>query len=441
MLGPLPAVVLLLSPVFAGPVARPVRLPSSALRFVPAAAPRAISSALTQLRAWAPAAPIPNIPAPRVTFHASAPSGIDPAKLDALLKKADEEHSGAVIIVKDGAVVASRGAVDEKVYAMSATKSIASLAVGALIDEGKLTLDQPIWTLFPEWKDGDKSAITVRMLLNHTSGLDTRRGVGKPEGIVAHALNSPLVFKPGTSFAYNNNAVDFLAGVIEKASGMKADRYIDEKFFKPMGIVDWDFYRDVKGDPLTAGELMIRPSDLAKFGLLMLAEGDWKGRRLVSRGWVKLSFEPSQPFTKNCGLLWWRDTEGGPIAITQGIFDSWRAGGVPERLLAFMRPLVGREFKDWDEWRAAMRGTFQNDPPALDEFSRLLNQRRLEWVENVGPARGYSARGYLGQYLVVDPDHGLIGVRMRAKRAGDDEKPDADGFFDFPEYVHDLIAR
>ena len=100
--------------------------------------------------------------------------GIDPAALEKLRKRAEEARSDAVVILKDGQLVADwdfgqkRGVIET----MSATKSIVSLAIGRLIDSGKIkSLDQPISDFYPEWKQGRKKLITVRHLLNHTSGL------------------------------------------------------------------------------------------------------------------------------------------------------------------------------------------------------------------------------------------------------------------------------
>lgn len=367
--------------------------------------------------------------------------GLDPLALQRLLDQANDEHSDAVLIVRHGKLVVAKGSWDQKIYAMSATKSVVSLAVGGLIDDGRIrSLDQPVADFFPEWKEGEKNKITIRMLLNHTSGLDTMRGLG-PEGTVVHALKSPLMFPPGVAFTYNNNAVDLLAGVIEKVSGKRADLYIAERFFEPLGISDWDWGKDAVGTPLTAGELIIRPLDLAKIGQMVLDGGVWNGQRIISRRWLDLSAEASQSFDPGCGLLWWRDADVRSIALTPRLLEIWTRAGVRAELLELLRPLAGRSMKNSAELKTAMSAVFRDHPAYLQELEIALMRGRLQSYEimELGPVEGFSARGWLGQFLVIDHKRGLVGVRMRHARPSDSESPtEVDGFRDFPKLVHQL---
>ncbi|MBI5630503.1 MAG: beta-lactamase family protein [Elusimicrobia bacterium] len=345
------------------------------------------------------------------------------------------------MILRRGKLVASQGAWDRKIYAMSATKSVASLAVGLLIDDGLIqSLDQPVSDFVSQWKEGEKSKITIRMLLNHTSGLDTH-GRGVP-----YALNAPLVYPPGTAFVYNNPAVDLLGVVIEKASGVRADLYIARRLFEPLGIADWDWAKDSAGNPLIAGELQIRPADLAKIGQMVLDGGVWNGRHVLSKSWLERSVEASQPFDPTCGLLWWRDAQARSIGFTPRLLEAWGRAGVRAEVLDPMRPLVGRPMKDMGELIAAMRAAYQGHPSYLKELNAVLMRNRLQWYEviELGPVEGFSAQGWLGQFLVVDLKRGLVGVRMRDSRPSDyptlenPHPPYVDTFDDFPKYVHEL---
>lgn len=96
---------------------------------------------------------------------------------------------------------------------------------------GKLTsIDEPVHAFFPEWRQGRKRDITVRMLMEHTSGLQnvpmTTLEIYPSPDFVQLALCAELDAEPGTTFAYNNKAVNLLAGIVERAD--------DERWFDAM---------------------------------------------------------------------------------------------------------------------------------------------------------------------------------------------------------------
>jgi len=136
--------------------------------------------------------------------------GIDPAALERLKARAEKAGSDAVVIVKDGRLVAdwTFGRPPGPIEAMSATKSIVALAVGRLIDQGKIrSLDQPLCDFYPEWRQGRKRRVTIRHLLNHTSGLQNDPHASEIDAspdFVQFALAADLGDDPGARFAYNS---------------------------------------------------------------------------------------------------------------------------------------------------------------------------------------------------------------------------------------------
>ncbi len=94
--------------------------------------------------------------------------------LKTIIKKGGQTHSNAIIIIQNNKVLVEDyyNRKPKPEYIASAGKSLVSLAIGKLIDDGKIrSLDQPVYEFYPEWKQGTKQDITIRMLLNHTSGL------------------------------------------------------------------------------------------------------------------------------------------------------------------------------------------------------------------------------------------------------------------------------
>ncbi|MFT3765970.1 MAG: serine hydrolase [Minicystis sp.] len=359
-----------------------------------------------------------------------AASGVDRAALDALLDHARTERSSAIVILKDGKVGTEVYREDydgSPLVAMSASKSIVSLAVGMLVAEKKLDLDTRMDALFPEWKGlGPKGALTVRHLLTHTSGLDPTRAKFQTETIREHVLQSKLVYPPGARFQYNNNAVDFLAVVVGKVAGVPLDAYLETRLFQKVGIKGAFWKKDKEGTPLGAGELFIRPVDLAKLGQLMLDGGTWRGERILPAAWVDRTVAAGQSFQEDCGLLWWREGTFAR-ALTEPVLGAWRDLGVDEAALQNARALLGKKYAERSEYAAAVAKTL--GPAAFEKLDAALKHGdHLPFSASVsdGPVRGFSARGWLGQTLVVLPQTRVVAVRMRAPEKDDYEKDGGD---------------
>ncbi len=144
---------------------------------------------------------------------------------------------------------------DALFWIASMTKSINATAVMVLVDEGKLSLDEPASKWLPELgnvKLTDGSApekpITLRMLLSHTAGIAFPRrapsdGAISLKAYVASMLKTPLAFQPGSSYEYGFGPT--VAGrIIELASGMKYDAFLQAKIFAPLGMKDTLFNPD-----------------------------------------------------------------------------------------------------------------------------------------------------------------------------------------------------
>ena len=118
---------------------------------------------------------------------------------------------------------------------MSATKSIVSLAIGRLIDQGKIkSRHQLVSDFFLEWKQGRKRLITIRHLLNHTSGLDdkpTTQEIYHSPDYVQFALVVEVAADPGSRFFDSNKATNLLAVVALRASDKPLDEYIKREIF------------------------------------------------------------------------------------------------------------------------------------------------------------------------------------------------------------------
>src|SRR5262249_33352239 len=232
--------------------------------------------------------------------------------VDRLVAGAKKSRSTALVIWKDGKRY-GQWYFDGKPYpieAMSATKSVVNLAVGLLVTQGKIkSIDQPVCEFFPEWKQGRKKNITIRHLLNHTSGLQNTPNTGveiyPSPNFIRLALAAELVDDPGTRWDYNNKAVNLLAGIVQKASGRRMDIYLRAELFRPLGIRNFFWTLDRAGNPHGMSGLQILPNDFAKIGQLVLNKGVWAGIQLIKESWFEVSMRPGTPTRPDYGLLWW----------------------------------------------------------------------------------------------------------------------------------------
>jgi CubicO group peptidase (beta-lactamase class C family) len=127
----------------------------------------------------------------------------------------------------------------------SLSKSVTAVAVLQLVEAGLLDLDDPVQQVLPEFTTADAagSAITIRHLLNHTSGLSDRgySGLGAErvsslDQLVVNLNEARVTSSPGTEFAYFNANYDTLGRVIEVVSGQSYAEYIDANIFDPLGM-------------------------------------------------------------------------------------------------------------------------------------------------------------------------------------------------------------
>jgi CubicO group peptidase (beta-lactamase class C family) len=291
-----------------------------------------------------------------VTVHLSLASGDEkPAgllgKIPAKMQEFVDQHdiAGAVTVVgrKDSILsFEAVGSLDlEKKQPMrkdalfriaSMTKPITAIGIMMLVDEGKLSVDDPVEKHLPEFRGqmliANRSAdsvtlkhpsrpIAVRDLLTHTSGLPGRWPEGLAdlylkrqrtlaEGVLAISQR-PLEFEPGTKWAYCNPGIDTLGRIIEVLSGQPYEDFLQRRIFQPLGMTDTTFYpkaeqRDriaatydkkdgklVRADhtvigapmgaryPVPAGGLYSTGADLAKLYQMMLGRGALGSTRIL----------------------------------------------------------------------------------------------------------------------------------------------------------------
>ncbi|MCC8089043.1 MAG: beta-lactamase family protein [Rikenellaceae bacterium] len=303
-------------------------------------------------------------------------SRIDPEKInrvDSLITRYIEENkavNAVVLLGKDGQIFYNRAygwknrEADEilketDIFRLaSMTKSIVSVALMTLFEEGKFLLDDPLWWYIPEFKDMEviaelnsdgtyttrpaKRKITIRHLLCHSSGIPYDAVYNQSAGLsfqstmgeesigvlVRKFAGTPLAHDPGEKFTYGMN-VEVIGYLIEVLSGKTLDVFLEERIFKPLGMEDTYFFlpedkRDrlvtlyswdktdemfkVSGDYVYQNFAVEGPQkcflggaglcgtamDYAKFCQMLLNKGEFNGKKILSPRTVQLMTEYNQ---------------------------------------------------------------------------------------------------------------------------------------------------
>ena len=211
------------------------------------------------------------------------------------LARGRELYTQEVMILRSGKVVceAAYGSQDLRAakYTFSACKSVVSLAIGLLVDDGLLSVQDAVADIFDE--DGSTNlhrklkGMTVEDLLTMRSGvLFTEAEALTETDWVRRFLGDALKGEPGTEFAYSSLNTYMLSAIVRRKAGKSLTEFLRERLFAPMGITDIHWETCPKGIEKGGWGLYIRPEDLAKLGQLVMDDGLWQGRRLISREYL-----------------------------------------------------------------------------------------------------------------------------------------------------------
>ena len=203
----------------------------------------------------------------------------------------------------------------------SVTKSVMSLLIGIAIDKGfiRSELDTVI-NYFPGYiiKNDALKTLTIKDLVNMTSGFQCSWANGEKEleqmqdqaDWAGFMLDLPFSSKPGEKFSYCSGNFYLLAEILQRTTKMKCHDFARKYLFDVLQVGTTYWEENKKGVNHGWGDLYMRPYDLAKIGSLLLQEGKWNGKQVVSARWL----QKIQPLyyihgTESYGYGWWLDRE------------------------------------------------------------------------------------------------------------------------------------
>jgi len=303
-------------------------------------------------------------------------------------------HTRAVVVMKDGRVVAERYGdgigIETPLLGFSMSKSAISALIGILVRDGRLTRDQPV--PIAAWRNPDdpRHAITVDQLMRHTAGLAlgsslqaSLASVIEPvnqmkyveSDMAAFAESFPLESAPGRVWNYHDGNYLILSHLIRNAAGGHAAdvlRFARDELFGPLGMRNVVMQFDAAGTPEGAGAIMASARDWARLGQLYLNDGMAGAKRILPEGWAAYSASATPNAWVGYGAGFWTNA-GDSFGARYRIAHGW-------------------------------------------------------------PRDAYFAKGTIGQYVIIVPSERLVIARLGRSP---NSPPDADGVFDL---VRDVVA-
>ena len=235
----------------------------------------------------------------KVSIPRSTPEaeGISSEAILKFVKAADESEKTefhSFMIIRHGKVIAEGWwdpfGPELKHTLYSASKSFTATAVGLAINEGKLSLDDQLISIFPESVPDSISpnleSLKIRHLLSMSAGQRRDPPIDVEDWIKSY-LETPITIEPGTRYRYSSLASFMLSATVQKVTGEKVIDYLTPRLFEPLGIEGEDWETNPQGINTGGWGLRLKTEDLAKFGLLYLNKGNWNGKQILPEKWVE----------------------------------------------------------------------------------------------------------------------------------------------------------
>ncbi len=245
--------------------------------------------------------------------------------------KSTPRNTRAIVVMKDGQVIAERYAdgigIDTPLLGFSATKSVISALAGIMVCKGALKLNEPVPIAAWQASGDPRGAITLDHLLRHTAGLalgsslsaslasalePVNRMKFMERDMAAYAESMPLESAPGAAWNYHDGNTVILAHVIRQAAGGGAAdmmRFARQELFGPLGMRHVALEFDASGNAEGSSQMLASARDWARFGQLYLNNGIAGGKRILPEGWVNYSAALTPGAWVGMGAGFW--TNGG----------------------------------------------------------------------------------------------------------------------------------
>lgn len=245
-------------------------------------------------------------------------------------------RTSAVLVVREGRIVAERYALGIGMHVPQRTWSVAKSLTSALVGRATLlnVLDPGRPAHVPEWDrpDDPRAATTVDQLLRMQSGLDTAGPGNRTDAlyfggatVAGTAARAPVEVPAGTRFRYANNDTLLASRALMADLGEAGETFAYTQLLWPLGMTRTTIETDWMGAPILSSQVWMTARDLARLALLHLNDGKWNGERLLPEGWVAEAVTPRGP----------QPQDARQQGYGRAIWLLGKAQGLPEGTFAF----------------------------------------------------------------------------------------------------------
>lgn len=241
-------------------------------------------------------------------------------------------HASGVLVLDHGKIALERyglGRTSSDLWtSFSVTKSVSSTLIGAAIKDGKIkSLDDKVSTYITELKGSVYDQVTVRNLITMTSGTNWNEDFSDPNNDIAKLLQTSFVDNmkgrhldspPGTKFHYNTGDASLQTIIVERAVGMPAERYLQQKIWQPYGMEHDAHWFAHRGEVMGGANLQMTLRDFGRFGQFFLEGGKAGATQALPETWTREATQrlfPTGWGDVSYGYSWWANADGSYRAI------------------------------------------------------------------------------------------------------------------------------
>ncbi|WP_192823411.1 serine hydrolase [Rufibacter sp. LB8] len=252
---------------------------------------------------------------------------------------------------------------DSQIPSFSVAKAFTSALIGFALQDGLIkSVDEPVTNYLPEMKKNGFEKVTIKHLLQMTSGIKFRESDGNPfhedaqfyygQNLRQKSLNLKLARTPGLKFEYASGNTQLLALILERSlKGKTVTAYLQEKLWSPLGMesaASWSLDEKTGGVEKAFCCLNATARDFAKFGSLYLNQGRWNGQQLLPVSWVKESTTPdtTQGGADYYKYQWWLASKGNDY-LAEGILNQYIYINLAQKLVMVK---LSKGYGVWNKW-------------------------------------------------------------------------------------------